>query len=127
MIDRLAARFRAELGPSPEPLYWLLGSAALGIALRFCGPTLDHAAGWAIPVLVFAAIAVAPSPSEDFWLLAVGMGAVFFADLWGVTNGCWSYDLHGRPGGAAWGIAFGMALDASTILLCLRLARGVRA
>lgn len=125
MIDRIAARLRAEFGPAPEPLYWLLGATALGIALRFSGPWLDQPSGWAVPALVLAAVACSSDPAEDFWVLAAGMGAVFFADLWGVTNGCWAYDLRGRFG-VGWGIAFGMAFDASTVLICLRLAREAR-
>jgi hypothetical protein len=123
VVDRLAAAMRARWGPAPAAAYWCAAAAALATCACFCAPWLGRPAAWAGLAAAAAAVAAGPDAAADFWTLAAGLGAVFFADLWGTTNGCWTYYLAGRPGGLWRGIAFGMAFDASVVLGCLRLAR----
>lgn len=63
---------------------------------------------------------------EDGAVLLAGMLAVFFADLWGTTNSCWRYHLHGETLGLWQGIAFGMGFDAALVLGARKLLRAAR-
>ena len=125
VIEELAERARARWGPAPSAFYWSAAAAALAVIAWFCGPFLGRPAAWAVLAAAAAALA-ARSPGEDFWILAVGFGSVFFADFWGTTNGCWRYYRHALPGGLFQGIAFGMAFDSVVVLASLRLARALR-
>jgi len=122
LIERLAARASARWGPAPAALYWALSAAAAAICFFFLEPWLGRMSALIALALVCAVLAAGARPAEDFWPLAVGIGCVFFADLWGTTNGCWAYYAHGRPWGVWEGIAFGMSFDAVTVLASLRMA-----
>lgn len=123
LIERWAERARAWGGPARPWWYWTLCAACLAVVLWFCGSNLSRPAVWLAPAAAAAAFAAAARPEEDFWILAVGVGLVFFADLWGVSNNCWRYWLQDRPFGMWRGIAFGMAFDAAVVLATLKSAR----
>jgi hypothetical protein len=126
VIEHLAERARARWGRLPSAFYWTTAAAALAVIVGFSGPRLGRPAAWAVPIAAAAALAARSGEDDDFWILAAGFGAVFFADLWGTTNGCWEYYRHGLPGGLWQGIAFGMAFDAVVVLASLRLTRALR-
>lgn len=125
MIERLSERARARFGSAPAALYWAASLAAVGVIVWFCGPWLDRPAVWVVLAAVGAALILGAVPGDDFWIIAVGSGAIFFADLWGTTNGCWRYYLRHAPGGWWQGIVFGMAFDTVVVLACLRSARAL--
>ncbi len=123
LIERLGERARARWGAAPRSAYWAASLAVAAYCLAFSRPWLDRPVGWLGAVAAGAALLAVPEPAEDFWLLAAGLACVFFADLWGTTNGCWAYWLRHEPFGLIRGIAFGMAFDAAVAVGCLRLAR----
>lgn len=127
LVERLGEAARARWGPAPRAAYWAAAAAAFAVCVLTCRPFLAAPQAWAGLALVGAALAAKPAEADEFWTLTAGFCAVFFADLWGTTNGCWSYYLAGRAGGLWRGIAFGMALDSAVVLGCLRCARLVRA
>jgi hypothetical protein len=122
-IERVATSARARWGAAPEALYWVLAAGVAGVCLLFIRPWLGWTLALGISAVVCTSLAAGARPEEDFWPLAVGIGCVFFADLWGTTNGCWAYYAHARPWGLWEGIAFGMCFDAAAVMACLRLAR----
>lgn len=76
-----------------------------------------------MPAAAAAGLFIGARPDEDFWFLAAGVLCVFFADLWGTTNGCWTYYVQAGRWGLAEGIFFGMTFDAAAVMVCLRLTR----
>ena len=120
LVERFAAR--ASRGPVPAWWYWTAAALAFAYAAAFVSPWLDRPAGWAGLAGIAAALTAGAKPREEFWTLFLGMVCVFFADLWGTTNGCWAYYAHAQPGGVLRGIGFGMALDAAVVVGALRLA-----
>lgn len=117
VIDRLAARARAArvaawLGPSMA-----LFSLAATSWLSLTGP--GGAWRWAGPAVV-AFVLIWRRRPEDGPILLAGILSVFFADLWGTTNGCWDYHLAGWKLGLWQGIAFGMGFDAAVVLGALK-------
>ena len=123
LIDRLGERARSRFGRAPAAAYWGTALAVTAGCLAFSGPWLGAPAGWLGAAAVAAALFSSRDPGADAWPLWAGLACVFFADLWGTTNGCWAYWLRGRPGGLWLGIGFGMAFDAAVALGCLRAAR----
>lgn len=119
VVDRLAA------GVPRTPF---LPSALFALAattwLSFLKPDVAPAAvlgPFAVAVCLFAG-----RRPEDGAVLMAGFIAVFFADLWGTTNDCWRYHLHGEPLGLWQGIAFGMGFDAALVLGARKLLRAVK-
>ncbi|MDD5657649.1 MAG: hypothetical protein PHF00_10405 [Elusimicrobia bacterium] len=126
-LGELASR-RWPLGLRARRLgYWLLAAFAFSMTAFFLRPELDSAKAVAALAAVAAALAVRPDYGRDFWLLAAGLASVFFADVWGTTNGCWRYYVQAPGGpGLVFGVAFGMAFDAAVVLGCLKLSFRLR-
>ncbi|MFH2203217.1 MAG: hypothetical protein ABIJ96_08905 [Elusimicrobiota bacterium] len=131
VIDRMTERTRALLQrrageKGARTLYWLIAAGALALCAAFSLPAAAAPATWAVWALLAAALFVKPRPTADVWLLLTGMFYVFFADLWGVTNGCWSYYIA-RAGAPLpvrlAGVGFGMLFDATVVLAVLKTAR----
>ncbi|MFA6029418.1 MAG: hypothetical protein WC969_06175 [Elusimicrobiota bacterium] len=128
VIDRLARAARGRLGRflSEEAQHRgyriLSGLFLLVFGIFVFSVSADPADALLLALLAWALLA--RSSAEDFWTLATGLVLVFFADLWGTTNGCWSYyTQRSSPDGLATGILFGMFFDAAVVTLCLK---GVR-
>ena len=122
LIERSAALARSRAGEVPAAGYWLLSLLMLAAYAGLGGPWLGRPAGWLGALAVAAGLLAGNRPQEDFWVLACGLPCIFFADLWGTTNGCWSYPLIAAHG--TWrGIGFGMVLDTAVVAGCLKLAR----
>lgn len=126
LVERAARQAQARWGPAPRARYWLLAAAAAAVCVIFPWICVGADRRMLLPAAAAAGLFIAARPEDDFWLLAVGIGCVFFADLWGTTNGCWAYYTHGRPWGLWAGIGFGMCFDAAAVLACLRLTRALR-
>ncbi len=126
LIERLAAGARARWGAAPRAAFWAAAAAAFAVCVLFCRPWWSDGRAWAGLAAVAAALTAGADAGEEFWPLAAGFSAVFFADSWGTTNGCWAYYLAARPGGVWQGVGFGMAFDAAVVLGSLRLARALK-
>ena len=131
VIDRLGSRAETDLGPRLDDAkhratYWTLLILFLLVTVSFVFPRPSLASFAGLAALA-AFLAYKPEPRRDAWLFAAGLACVFFADLWGVTNNCWRYHTQAghSPGGAAFGILFGMFFDTSVVLACLKAARGL--
>ncbi|MEK7747006.1 MAG: hypothetical protein AAB576_10095 [Elusimicrobiota bacterium] len=131
VIDRLGSRAESTLAPrcgaaAHRAAYWTLLIFFLLVTMSFVFPRPSLASYGGLAALA-AALAYRAEARRDAWLFAAGLACVFFADLWGVTNNCWRYHTQaGRsPGGAAFGILFGMFFDTAVVLACLKAARGL--
>jgi hypothetical protein len=124
VIERLAENAGEKWARPVRPHYWTAVTCALATIVWFSGPRLTAPAAWSVPAAIVLVL-TARARDGDFWFLTAGFGAVFFADLWGTTNGCWAYYRHALPGGVAQGIAFGMAFDSAVALAALRLVRAL--
>ena len=123
LVERAAERLPRASGPWP----FRLGAAVvLAVFAAFVSPWLDRPEGWGALLLVTGALFAGASPKEDWRVLAAGAGCVFFADLWGTTNGCWAYYAHRTPYGLWKGILFGMAFDTAVVLAVLKLAKALK-
>ncbi len=122
LVERVAER----LPLARRPGWFNLGaSTILFVFMSFTAPWLGRPEGWGAALLVAAALFAGASPKEDWRVLAAGAGCVFFADLWGTTNGCWAYYAHRAPYGLWKGILFGMAFDTAVVLAVLKLAKAL--
>lgn len=121
LVERLAAGRR----PGTAAGYWLASGLALACAGSFLGARLAEPAVLLGLGAIALGLGVGARPAEELPVLLTGMASVFFADLWGTTNGCWAYFRHREPFGVGRGIAFGMVLDAVLVLVVLRLVRKV--
>ena len=122
LIDRAAEAARARFGDAGPAAYWALASLMLAVCAAMTAPWLGPPSRWLGVAAAGVALFAAADPKEEFWVLACGLACVFFADLWGTTNGCWAYPLIAPR--APWrGVPFGMAFDTAVAAGCLRLAR----
>lgn len=130
LVARLSARTRSALkGPPyvPALLAW-------GWALLFFCVFIWFLAGvlplWQLAAGCGLAAAVLASARRDLAcasaVLLTGTACVFFADLWGTTNNCWTYHTGGGPGGVLRGILFGAFFDTLLVLASLRTAASAR-
>lgn len=109
LVDRLAAK--APKAPyRPLALFALASTAWLSFTKSDVAPAALFGP-FAVCLCLFLA-----RRAEDARVLLTGLACVFFADLWGTTNGCWRYHLQARPLGLWQGIAFGMGFDAAVVL-----------
>jgi len=128
LVDRLAARAQALaaglLGARGHAAgYWILSACALAVFCWFVAGKLLLASSLLVLAALSAALAAAADYRRDFWIFTTASACVFFAELWGTTNHCWSYHTQSGGAGALPGICFGMLFDAAIVLGCLKLAR----
>jgi uncharacterized membrane protein YoaT (DUF817 family) len=110
-------------------LYWGVAVSSISVFLLFAGPAEKNPMTWLLLVFMAGTFCFRPEPKRDIWIVLTGLFYVFFADIWGTTNNCWTYYHQG--GGSALrllsGVGFGMFFDSTLILGTLKLARFFRA
>ncbi|MFA6093175.1 MAG: hypothetical protein WCU88_12215 [Elusimicrobiota bacterium] len=128
VLDRVARALEERFSRRiPETALAALSDALLlffalfgGAFAAACGAGPMH---WLLPACLALGLRWARAPL-DAWVLAGGLPCVFFADLWGTTNLCWTYRCaqgHSSAG-TGMGILFGMLLDSCVVLASLKLA-----
>ena len=86
------------------------------------------AAGCLAPAALAAAVLIPGGKlrKRDISVLLTGTLCVFWADLWGTTNNCWTYHTQAARFGTAYGISFGALFDPLIVLASLKTAEFLR-
>lgn len=93
------------------------------VFIPFAAKSLLVPAGIAVALLsAFALFPRRARLKNDLSALLTGTVCVFFADLWGTTNHCWSYYVQANSFGLARGISFGMLFDSALVLAAIKTA-----
>ncbi len=132
VVDRLSRRTGGLLsGPfaklNKTALYgaWVL--LFYFVFISFLARKLS-AAGCILPSVLTAAALIpgGKSRNRDISVLLTGAVCVFWADLWGTTNHCWTYHTHAARFGVAYGILFGAVFDPVIVLAAVKTAEFLR-
>jgi len=77
-----------------------------------------------LPILLTAAVLFPGKKHRTRYtrILFTGTVCVFFADLWGTTNHCWTYHTQTASFGTAYGILFGCVFDSAVVLAGIKTA-----
>ncbi|PIU19204.1 MAG: hypothetical protein COT18_08725 [Elusimicrobia bacterium CG08_land_8_20_14_0_20_59_10] len=132
VVDRLSRSTLAEMERRLTAavrtwLYrgWL--AAFVCVFIAFSGKSLLSPAGLIVSLPLALSFFYAGSRRDrDAAVLFTGTACVFFADLWGTTNHCWTYHIQGEPYGLAYGISFGALFDSAVVLASIKTAEFIK-
>ncbi len=128
VVERLARRageqpdgILAKL--NSERFYWAWVALFYCVFVPFIATKLS-APACVLPILLTAAILFPGKKHRIRYMRIVftGTACVFFADLWGTTNNCWTYHTQAARFGTAYGILFGCVFDSAIVLAGIKAA-----
>ena len=132
VVERLSRRTDGLLGVplarlNKDALYWAWVLLFYCVFISFLAAKL-RAAQCLLPAALTAAVLIPGGERRrrDISILLTGTFCVFWADLWGTTNHCWTYHTQAARFGTAYGISFGAMFDPVIVLAAVKTAEFLR-
>ena len=132
VVERLSRRTGGLLDGTlarlnKDALYWAWVLLFYCVFISFLAAKL-RAAECILPAALTAAVLLPGGKprKRDLSVLLTGSVCVFWADLWGTTNHCWTYHTQAARFGTAYGISFGAAFDPVIVLAAVKTAEFLR-